>query len=392
MKLAAIDYGTVTTRLLVAEVTEQSVDALLRRTTITHLGEGLAKSGKISLAAQERICAATREYLADIVTVAGDGCPVVAVATSAMRDADNSQEVLAALRELGVNVEIIAGEREAYLSFIGTVNGFDTLDSARIDSEKGSSAGQKTVSKTGTDEDGLEKAELSDAVSTRVLVVDIGGGSTEVILGSVVFAGSSEVEDSFVFAESSAVSGLPAVAESSAGPSTDSATRSTVVKREAQVLASHSFDMGSRRVSDRFLLSDPPTVAEQNQAREWIGQQLTEFFANLESRPEVMIAVAGTATSAISVRERMTVYDPALVHGSVMLVGELAAITNHLAALSEQERQRVVGLEPERASVIVGGLLVLQTILGVCELPSFIVSESDILQGILLDGFKRYHG
>mgnify|MGYP003786475257 FL=1 len=150
--------------------------------------------------------------------------------------------------------------------------------------------------------------------------------------------------------------------------------------------------MGSRRVSDRFLLSDPPTATEQNQAREWITQQLTEFFVNLESRPEVMLAVAGTATSAISVRERMTVYDPARVHGSVMLVGELAAITNHLAALSEQGRQRVVGLEPERASVIIGGLLVLQTILEVCELPSFIVSESDILQGILLDGFKRYHG
>ncbi len=150
--------------------------------------------------------------------------------------------------------------------------------------------------------------------------------------------------------------------------------------------------MGSRRVSDRFLLSDPPTVVELNQARDWITQQLIPFFSNLDSRPEVMIAVAGTATSAISIRERMTVYDPKRVHASVMLADELATITNHLATLPEQERQGVVGLEPERASVIVGGLLVLQVVLAVCGLPSFIVSESDILQGILLDSFKRYHG
>ncbi len=351
MKLAAIDYGTVTTRLLVADVTDRGVEPLLRKTTITHLGEGLALTGAIGSAAVQRICAATREFMSDIVAFVGHECPVTAVATSAMRDAANSAEVLAALSELGINVEIIAGEREAYLSFIGTISGFQTADAAPVDVAAGGSAPADVTPTADVVAGGSAIEQPSNIAGKRVLVVDIGGGSTEVILGSV----------------------------------------SSAVKQSPSLLAAHSFNVGSRRVTDMFLHSDPPATTELKQARDWIDAQLGTFFSDTNGKPDMMLAVAGTATAAISIRERMAVYDPACVHASVMFADELAAITTRLATLPEQERQKVVGLQPERASVIVGGLLVLQAVLKVCELPSFIVSESDILQGILLDCYARYH-
>ena len=323
MRLAAIDYGTVTTRLMVAEVTDGGVQVLLRKTTITHLGEGLAAGGFIIPAAKERILTVTRGYLTDIAAlIDGDAAEkTVAIATSALRDATNSDEVSVALRELGVEVEIIAGAREAELSFIGAVSGF--------------SSGEGSV------------------VGKDILVVDIGGGSTEIIKG-------------IVRAEAQSV--------------------------QSKVTQAHSFDIGSRRVTDMFLQGDPYTAEELQQAREWITGQVEPFFTALESQPQQMLAVAGAATTVVSIRDQMQTYDAEQVHGALVQGDELAAITRSLASMTLQQRQSVIGLEADRSSVIVGGLLVLEAVLELSGLPAFTVSESDILQGVLLDYFVRQNG
>jgi exopolyphosphatase/guanosine-5'-triphosphate,3'-diphosphate pyrophosphatase len=151
------------------------------------------------------------------------------------------------------------------------------------------------------------------------------------------------------------------------------------------VLRQHSFAIGSKRVTDRFLLSDPPSSDELARAGLWVRDEMQGYFDALDQRPSTMIAVAGTATTAVSVRDAMAEYDPARVHGAQVSAVELDEVLNGLAAMPLARRQSQVGLEPERAPVIVGGLLVLQAVLGLADLRHFTVSETDILHGILLD-------
>jgi exopolyphosphatase/guanosine-5'-triphosphate,3'-diphosphate pyrophosphatase len=343
MRLAAIDLGTVTARMLIAEVDADEAEGvgnrevestggggvrrgcygrireLERHMRITHLGEGLHETGVIGDSAIAREVAACKDFSAAIKAIERhDGYPVeavLAVATSAMRDAHNHNEVLDALREAGVDVEVIAGMREAELSFRGALSGF-------IDD--GAFAGQ------------------------TVLSVDVGGGSTEVILGTIDDTAKSEVD-------------------------------------RPRVLSRHSFDIGSRRVTDRFLGSDPPTSEELSCAHAWVRAEMAPCLKNLEIPPQVLIAVAGTATTAVSVRDAMVDYDPWKVHGSRVTCDELNEVAHELAKLSIDRRRSRVGLEPGRASVIIGGLAVLQTILELTGLDFFVASETDILQGILLD-------
>ncbi len=159
MRCAAIDIGTVTTRLLIAEVEDANVREVLRRIEITHLGEGLGATGKLSIAGIERVAAACAEFR-ELMDAEACRC----VATSAARDADNTGELAAALAQAGIELEVISGEEEAQLSFAGA-----------------------TYGRTG---DGL-------------LVVDPGGGSTEFIMGDIRFArslqiGSQRMTDAFL--------------------------------------------------------------------------------------------------------------------------------------------------------------------------------------------------
>ncbi|MDR1358120.1 MAG: hypothetical protein LBJ48_02020 [Coriobacteriales bacterium] len=345
---AAIDLGTVTSRLMIGRVaggagcgsagaeasaTEGvvehsstaggkrgvaaacgSVEVLEQSVIITNLGEGLAASGIISSAAREKLIGALlqfRETLAEVkarLACEGRGVldiPVKAVATSAMRDATNAQDVLRELDELGFAVEVISGSREAELSFRGTLSGFSELPG-------------------------------------RVLTIDVGGGSTELILGT----------------------------------------------SSAQILASHSFDLGSRRSTEQFLLSDPPSAAELSAAREGAREQIAGFIASLPKRPAEAIAVAGTATSAITIRDSIRVYDSALVHGRRLSAEELDAGIARLSVLRLEERKLVAGLHPGRAPVIIGGLIILSAVLKALGKDSLLVSDTDILQGILLERAK----
>lgn len=341
-RFAAIDIGTVTCRMLVADVISGRVVPVAREYEITNLGEGVDATGVLSEAAMRRVAAAIDRYLAVRDALDTPEHPVlrtVCVATSAARDAKNADEFAQMLAERGLALAVIPGEQEAALSFRGASADFADFG---VRSSCGGYAGYAGYA--GRDERSdravFRPADSDSATSDRIMVVDVGGGSTEVVVGC-------------------------------AGQMPE---------------AIHSFNIGCRRMTERFLKSDPPAACEIEQARAWCACELESYFSQVSAVHAVdrMVAVAGTATTAVSIRDAMEVYDSARVHGSMVSLVELEAVTQRLASLPVREREQVVGLDPRRAPVITAGMIILEEVMraaGVCE---FTASESDILQGMIL--------
>lgn len=305
-RLAAIDIGTVTTRLLIADVDSRRIREVERSTDITHLGDGLSSTGVLGTEGMRRVADVVARYATRMQAAGVER--YVAVATSASRDAGNADEFARLLSDAGVVPVIIDGSREAGLAFLGA-----------------------TESRGG---EGL-------------LVVDCGGGSTELILGDVTDGGEAA--------------------------------------HDVCVRAARSIDVGSRRMTDLHLHSDPPTRTELEDAREWAVEQFRGYFDRLDERPGEMIALAGTATSLASIHLRLDEYDAERVHGQVLSGSDVSDILEMLAGLPLDKRREVVGLHPERAGVIVAGALILETVLALAGLDRMTVSEHDILYGILRD-------
>lgn len=305
-RYAAIDIGTVTCRMLVADIDEEGrLRELDREYAITNLGEGVDASGVLKPEAMSRVLDAVARYQEVLSGFERSGRPVqvTAVATSAARDARNAGEFERLLAERGIELAVIPGAREAALSFAGA---------------------------------------SCDFLGERLLVVDIGGGSTEVVAGR---AGGDPVR-------------------------------------------ARSFDIGCRRVTEKFLASDPPSNRELERARQWTREGMRPFFEELRASGfflDRLVAVAGTATTVVAVRERMRVYDTARVHKALVTRTDLDAVSERLQSVALSERERIVGLDPGRAPVIVAGMVILQTVLDLAGVDSFTVSESDILHGIVLD-------
>ncbi|MCX8006988.1 MAG: Ppx/GppA family phosphatase [Coriobacteriia bacterium] len=308
MRLAVVDMGTVTTRLLVADVGADGVREVVRRSQITHLGDGWTASGRLAPDAVGRVADTVARYAEEARALGA--AQVVALATSAARDADNADDLARALSPLGVSFQVISGDREAALTFAGAAY------------EMG---GEGT------------------------LVVDVGGGSTELVLGS--------------------------------GRAIDGTLR---------IEAARSVDVGSKRVTEMFLASDPPSAHEMQAALAYVADELRPFFAALPQRPRRMISVAGTATSLAAIDMALDPYDPERVHGYLLTGAAVADARERLASMTLQERKQVVGLEPDRASVIVAGTLILETALALSGLDSTLVSEHDILYGAALDLYASH--
>ena len=173
------------------------------------------------------------------------------------------------------------------------------------------------------------------------MVVDVGGGSTEVVMGT----------------------------------------------GGAEPVCAHSFNVGCRRVTEKFLASDPPAPEELARARAWIREQMASWFADQAKEAaslERVVAVAGTATTVVSIRERMETYDSSCVHKARVSRQDLLEVYERLAALPLSARKNVVGLDPKRAPVMVAGLLILLEVLDFAGIDAFTVSETDILHGITL--------
>lgn len=308
-RFAAIDIGTVTTRLLVADVDDSGIaEEIARSTDITHLGERLTETGCLSFKAMKRVADVIEAYATTMRDL--DVERYTAVATSASRDAANGREFMAMLAEREVEVSIIGGSREAELAFAGA-----------------------TAEREG---EGL-------------LVVDCGGGSTELVLGDVL---------------------------------SEQGTRS------ARIEAARSVNVGSRRMTEMFLRSDPPSRHELEVARAWASAELRGYFDRLDSRPREMIGLAGTATSLAAVQLELAEYDSSAVHGYELSGSDLAGLLDMFASMPLARRRDIVGLHPERAGVIVAGTLIVETVLALAGLDRMVVSEHDILYGILLDAYR----
>ena len=310
-RYAAIDIGTVTCRMLVADVDGQgALHELDREYEITNLGEGVDATGVLKPQAMARVAAAIgryREILDSFTTPEHPDVQVTAMATSAARDAQNAGEFAALLADRGITLSVIPGQKEAALSF------------------KGASC---------------------DFPGEQLIVIDVGGGSTEVVAG---------------------ISG-------------------------GEPVRSHSFNIGCRRVTEKFFAADPPPAAELEQARAWIVEGMRPFFDELRASgfvPDRLVAVAGTATTVVSIGEHMAVYDSSRVHKAQVSRAQLDRVHDQLRSVPLAERERTVGLDPGRAPVIVAGTVILRAVLDLARADSFTVSESDILHGIILDAASR---
>ncbi len=298
--MAVIDIGTNSTRMLVAEVADGQVKELDRRTRVTRLGRGVDLSGNLATEAIEAVCEVIAEYVAAYEQL--DVTKVTAIATSAVRDASNGDAFIAELRErFALSARILDGEEEALLTYRGATAG--------------------------------------EAQREPVVVIDIGGGSTELIVGTA-----------------------------------------------ARVNFHTSIQAGVLRQTERHLASDPPTPA---QLEELAGEVLGLISTALSSHPAVYadtgIAVAGTPTSLAAIDQRLDPYDPKRVHGYRLSLDSIQHMLSQLASLPLAERREVTGLDPDRAPTIVTGVVILIEAMRAFGLTEVVASEHDILHGAAIE-------
>ena len=300
-RVAVVDLGSNTTRLLIADVSDGEVEELDRRTEITALGQGVDANGRLSDDALGRVTDAVASYREAID--AAEVEHTLTVATSAVRDAANGETLCEQLREhYGLNVTTLTGEEEARLTFLGA---------------------------TSRRPPGVDP----------VTVIDIGGGSTEIVVG---------------------VTG---------------AQPTFIVSTQA----------GSVRQTDRHLHTDPPTnhelAALHRDAREILDGAVP---LALRGSVRAGIAVAGTATSLAAIDQELDPYDPERVEGYRLELEACERMLAMLASLPVEERREVTGLEPARALTIVAGVAILVEAIRAFGLEWVAVSEADILHGAAL--------
>jgi exopolyphosphatase/guanosine-5'-triphosphate,3'-diphosphate pyrophosphatase len=324
MRVAIVDIGTNSTRLLIAEVERETgrVRELVRRSQVTRLGQGVDSTGTLSRDAIARAMNTLEKYASEIDE---QGCEAnLAVCTSAVRDAKNGRDFLARVREQGLDARILTGEEEAQLTFLGAMSG-------GADGEPDDSAGGH-----GNDEtDGPTTVRSDGDRGEPTVVIDVGGGSTEFIVGS---------------------------------------------GREAGFHV--SLHAGVVRMSERHIHSDPPKPEELQELAKDVRTVFLDGLPPQERAPVTRgIAVAGTATSAAAIDQELDPYDPARVHGYELQLATVEMLLARLADMSEAERREVVGLHPDRAPTIVAGMILLSEALRAFELEQVEVSEHDILFG-----------
>jgi exopolyphosphatase / guanosine-5'-triphosphate,3'-diphosphate pyrophosphatase len=310
-RVAAIDCGTNSIRLLVADVStgDDGIPALRdvhREQRVVRLGQGVDATGVLAADALRRTRAALVDYTKVLRRKGTER--VRMVATSAIRDAGNRDEFFGMVRDtLGVDAEVISGDEEATLSFVGAVGDLDPDDGPFV-------------------------------------VVDVGGGSTELVVGAIA-------------------NGAPAVH------------------------AARSVDIGSVRLTERCLPGDPPGPDEVARARKVATGILDEAFAAVPvAGARTWVGVAGTITTLSAVAQRLPAYDPVAVHLSRLTRDDLHRVADELLGMSRAERANHGGIHPGRIDVIGGGALIVDVLAGELAdragVDELVVSEHDILDGI----------
>ncbi|MFH8684073.1 exopolyphosphatase [Streptomyces lydicus] len=306
-RVAAVDCGTNSIRLLVADVSPETgeLKELDRRMQIVRLGQGVDRTGRLAPEALERTFAACREYAAVIKSLGAE--QVRFVATSASRDAENREDFVRGVVDiLGVRPEVITGDQEAEFSFNGATKEL------------------------------LGRADLA----RPFLVVDIGGGSTEFVLG-------------------------------------DEAVR-----------AARSVDVGCVRMTERHLVhgdafTDPPTARQVEAMKADIAAALDRAEETVPLREAAtLVGLAGSVTTVAGIALGLDHYDSDAIHHARIPLAKVREITEHLLSSTHAERAAIPVLHPGRVDVIAAGALVLLSIMERTGAEEVVVSEHDILDGI----------
>jgi exopolyphosphatase/guanosine-5'-triphosphate,3'-diphosphate pyrophosphatase len=298
VRLATIDIGTNTTLLLVGETSGDDVRVLAERAEITRLGRGIGADGGLGRPGIERTLAVLTDYVA---VARSHGASIHAIGTEGLRRAPNARDFLEpAARILGVPVEVIDGDREAELSFLAA------------------------------------KRSFPDETKSAAVVIDIGGGSTEII-----------------------------------------------VARASRVEFRRSLPLGSVRLTEKHVHGDPATPAEVAAITGEIVQQL----ANVPwpAGPITLIGTAGTVTTVTAMSLGLQSYDPARVHRHRLKLSALDRQIERLRASTQAEREIMAGLDPKRADVILAGACILQQIALAAHAAEILVSDRGIRWGLLFE-------
>lgn len=307
MKKAAIDIGTNSTRLFIAEVKDGTItDSLIRETIITRLGEGVDKNKSLKPEAIKRTVKVIKRY-ADLIDK-NSVKDVKAVATSAVREAKNSNEIMTEVSsKLGIEVEVIDGAKEASLSYRGALS-------------------DDKINKSGK----------------QFMVVDIGGGSTEIIFGD-----------------------------------------------KKKIFSKNSIDIGCVRLTELFLKDDPPSINRIKASRDYVGKKLDDLYSGklpdtIKREDLSAILVAGTATSLVAIDKSVEPYDPKKIHATPFSRLRTEYVLLKLSKMKRAKLRHLKGLDPKRADVIVAGAAIQAEIMSYFKLDRVVVSEADILDGLVL--------
>jgi exopolyphosphatase/guanosine-5'-triphosphate,3'-diphosphate pyrophosphatase len=304
--LAGVDIGTLTCRLLIAELSPGGrLKEIGSDRRILRLGEAVDQTRQLNAAAMERVLDCLKEWREIIRTSSVDG--VTVVATSAVRDAANREEFLDRVkREVGFQVEVLTGDEEARRTLLGIRSGLP-------------------------------------AGVTDLLALDIGGGSTEFIL--------------------------------------DRSGQSPVVR---------SINIGVVRLSERILRHDPPTGEEISQACEWVARETAAAVADMGNyQTATFVGTAGTITSLAAMAQKLPSYEPARIQNYQLQLSSIRELEHMLLTRKKADRTGLPGLERGREEVIVAGAIIVRTIMEALEMPSVLVSDLGLREGVLIELAKR---
>lgn len=302
-KYCVIDIGTNSIRMLIAKIERGNIVHIEKSLETTRIGEGVNKTKVLSEAAIARSINVLREFKNEAVKQGIDKINIIA--TSAVRDAVNRNEFIRNVKnELKLDVEIISGEREAQLGFCGVINGIE-----------------------------INNRE------NNLLVIDIGGGSTEFVLGN-----------------------------------------------GQGIKYSRSLNVGAVRMTDKHITNDPPTDTEIYSLTEDIRNIINKVINIIKkNKPVQVIGIGGTVTTLTAIALELENYDRKKVHNYQLQIREIEEMIYRFENLNNDERKKIIGLQPKRADIILAGSKILYEILNSLDVKIITISEFDNLEGYIFD-------
>lgn len=300
-RYSVIDMGSNSIRLLNAEVVDKKIKRSSKKLIMTRLGKNVDKTKMLSSKSVADSVFAVESFLQDIEK--SNSKLVDIIATSAVRDAKNSFELLRKIKKkFNIDVNVISGEHEAYLGYLGVLAGIEKL-------------------------------------TKNIIIIDIGGGSTEIIIGN-----------------------------------------------NSEILYSKSVNMGAVRFTEKFINSDIPTLKEVEKLVLEVKSELNFLDWDIDNI-DMCVGIGGTATTIAAIDLEMDEYNRDMIHGYDLKIESINNINKYLSNISLEERKKIRGLEPKRADIIFAGSVILEVILNELKFDKITISDYDNLEGIL-----KYNG